>query len=366
MSIENDGSCGQERTVGVLRPCGMRLIEAILDANQRAIDAGGKAELPAADLTEALPLVALTCIDARLNRLLPEKLGVPEEAFIWLRNAGNIVTGPMSSTLRSLALACAVKGGKEIVVLGHSDCQVAKTSMMQLLESFGRLGVGRVQLPENLNEFFGVFASERQNVIKACEIIRSSALVGPKVPVHGLLIDIQSGKLERLVNGYETFASTASQFTQSLKTAMDKAEATIGDLQEFKMGDMKFPETKIGEWASKAEQLFQRVEDIAMAHPQAQTPKDLVVEAAKDLARHIVKSKLYKVVGTDRRVYGPISGEKLLQWLSEERLDSKTLVQPEDSPEWTPLEKLGELVKRAKAVHPPLLQPKMTFKIKRP
>ena len=56
--------------------------------------------------------MALTCIDPRLNPLIPEALGVREEDFIWLRNAGNIITGPLSSTLRSLALACAVKSGK--------------------------------------------------------------------------------------------------------------------------------------------------------------------------------------------------------------------------------------------------------------
>ena len=68
-----------------------------------------------------LPLIALTCIDPRLNHLLPDRLGIPEESFIWLRNAGNIVTGPLSSTMRSLALACAIKGGKEIAVIGHTD-----------------------------------------------------------------------------------------------------------------------------------------------------------------------------------------------------------------------------------------------------
>ena len=344
----------------------MRLLEAIIEANQRAASSGGKVELPLGEFTDSLPLAALTCIDARLNPLIPEKLGVPEEKFIWLRNAGNIITGPMSSTMRSLALACAVKGGKEIVVIGHSDCQVAKSSTMQLLESFAKLGVVRAKLPENINEFFGVFASERQNVLKACEIIRSSPLIGQGTPVHGLLLDIQSGKLEWLVNGYESFSSAASEFTSSLKSAMDKAEAVIGDFKEFKLGDMKFPETKIGEVAGQAEQVFQKIEDIAVAHPQAQTPKELVVEAAKDYVRHIVKTKLYKVVGDDRKVYGPINGEKILQWLTEERIDPKTLVQTEGSSEWTPLEKLGELAKRVPIPLPPPLQPKMSFKVKRP
>ena len=30
--------------------------------------------------------------------------------------------------MRSLALACAVKGGREIAIIGHTDCQIAKTT----------------------------------------------------------------------------------------------------------------------------------------------------------------------------------------------------------------------------------------------
>jgi carbonic anhydrase len=346
----------------------MKLLESIIAANQRAAAGGGKVELALEDQSAALPLVALTCIDARLNRHIPEMFGVPEDKFIWLRNAGNIITGPMSSTMRSLALACAVKGGKEVVILGHSDCQVAKNSTMQLLESFAKLGVERARLPDNINEFFGMFSSERQNVIKACEIVRSSALIGPKVPVHGLLMDVQNGRLEWLVNGYETFHSTATEFTAALKTTMDRAQAALGDMEDFKLGDMKFPETKIGELAGKMEPILQTIEDIAKAHPQAQTPKQLVVEAAKDVARdfarHIVRTKGYKVIGDDQRQYGPISGEKLLQWLAEERVDGKTPVQVEGSTEWRPLELIGEMAKRAIPIPPPLV-PKPTFGFKR-
>jgi carbonic anhydrase len=345
----------------------MRLFDAIITANQRAMTSGSKVELPLEDFADALPLAALTCIDARLNKLIPEMLGVPEEKFIWLRNAGNIITGPTSSTMRSLALACAVKGGREIAVIGHSDCQVAKHSTMQLLESFAKLGVLREKLPENINEFFGVFASERQNVIKACDIIRSSPLIGPKVPVHGLLIDVNSGKLDWLVNGYETFGtSVASDFASSLKSRMDRAQAVIGDMQDFKLGDMKFPETKIGEVVTQAGQIIQRMEEVVTAHPQVESPQELVVEAAKDFTRHIIRTKLYKVIGDDKKVYGPISGEKLLQWITEERIDPKTPVQVEGSGDWAPLSKLGELVKRAPIPLPPPLTPKMGFKVKRP
>jgi carbonic anhydrase len=83
----------------------MRLFEAILDANHRALAGDPSAGVRVADFAEELPVVALTCIDPRLNRLFPGALALPEEYFIWLRNAGNIITGPLSSTMRSIALA---------------------------------------------------------------------------------------------------------------------------------------------------------------------------------------------------------------------------------------------------------------------
>src|SRR5437667_10115636 len=152
----------------------MRLFEAIIDANHRAAEGEKSAGLHPSEFADALPVVALTCIDPRLNPLIPEVLGVPEEQFIWLRNSGNIIFDPMSSMMRTVAMACAIKGGKEIAIIGHTDCLVCKTTTMQLLERFTELGVERHVLPDNLNEFFGMFSSERQNVIKSCDIIRQS------------------------------------------------------------------------------------------------------------------------------------------------------------------------------------------------
>jgi carbonic anhydrase len=336
----------------------MRLFEAILDANHRAIAGDQNASLHPDDFANELPVVALTCIDPRLNPLIPEVLGVPEEKFIWLRNAGNIITGPASSTMRSLALACAVKGGKEIAIIGHTDCLVAKTTMMKLTDALRALGVDRARLPENITEFFGLFGSERQNVIKACDIVRNSPLIGPKMPVHGLLVDIQSGKLEWLVNGYQTLDTTVSAFTSSLKVAMDKAEATLGHFEDFKIGDMKLPETKIGQLAAQAEEVVQSIGAFATAHPQAETPKQLVIEAAKDFARHIGKTQFYKIIGRDKRQYGPITGEKLLQWLADERVDPQTPVQLDGRPEWLPLEKIAGAATLPPIPLPPPIRPR--------
>src|SRR5271156_5790958 len=119
----------------------MHLFEAIIDANHRAVGGDASAGLHPAEFADSLPVIALTCIDPRLNAFFPNALALPTDKFIWLRNAGNIITAPLSSTMRSLALACAVKGGKEIAIIGHSDCQVAKTTAAQLLDRLKALGI---------------------------------------------------------------------------------------------------------------------------------------------------------------------------------------------------------------------------------
>lgn len=249
----------------------MRLLEAIIDANHRALAGDANAGIHPADYESELPLVALTCIDPRLNALLPSVLGIPVEQFIWLRNAGNVITGPTSSTMRSLALACAVKGGKEIAIIGHTDCQVAKTSTAQLLDRLRALGVERNLLPDNINEYFGIFSSERQNIIKSAEMVRSSPLIGSKTFVHGLLVDIETGKVDWLVNGYDTIGNAAAAWNGVVKSAGETVDA-LKNFAEFKIGEMKFPETKIGEIVTKAEDWFSKSIETHTAAPEAAPP----------------------------------------------------------------------------------------------
>lgn len=357
----------------------MRLFEAIVDANNRAIAGDKSAGLHPSEFADSMPVAALTCIDARLNPLIPEVLGVPEEKFIWLRNAGNIITSPLSSTMRSLAMACAIKGGREIVVIGHTDCLVCKTTTMSLTEALRSLGVDRSRLPENLNEYFGLFASERQNVLKAVETIRGSPLIGPKIPVHGLLLDIASGKLEWLVNGYRALeqASSAQAFASAgQQPAIGSNPLTA--LPAFNIGEMKFPEVKIGEISgaigkdvadiklpefkvSPATLPETKVPDFKISEVKQPEYKPVTPVAAEmrtverpkyetkpvtatakqlstaDLELRFDKSKRYKIIGSDQKMYGPISGAKVLQWISEDRIDWQTPAQIDGSTEWKPL-----------------------------
>ncbi len=273
----------------------MRLLEAIIEASHRAVAGDSQAGIHPADFTEELPIVALTCIDPRLNPLMPGVLGVPEEHFVWLRNAGNIITGPLSSTMRSLALACAIKNGKEIAIIGHTDCQAGKMTTLGLIDRLRALGIERSMLPDNLSEFFGMFASERQNVIKGVDIARRSPLIGPKVPVHGLLVDVQTGGLEWLVNGYQVLESIGDRWKDMVKPASPAGEPIsarsdfkIGDAahaawvssvadgiaarSNFKIGDATAAGAKIGEGVTKAGDWMSQVPPRVRAQPKSATP----------------------------------------------------------------------------------------------
>jgi carbonic anhydrase len=245
----------------------MRLFDAILSANHRALKGDRSAGFHLGDYDGELPVVALTCVDPRLNRLFPGVMGLPVESFIWLRNTGNIITGPLSSTMRSLALACAVKGGREIAIIGHTDCQVCRTSIAELTERFKDLGIDRNQLPLNLTEYFGLFSSEQQNVIQAVDFVRHSPLIGPRMPVHGLMVDIATGDLEWVVNGYETLDRPLAPLPGMQMPEIGGVIGSLADRIGADLGDIKFPDAKIGEAATEAKQWLSELKTAPAAAP---------------------------------------------------------------------------------------------------
>jgi len=226
----------------------MRLFEAIIEANHRACNGDQNAAIHTAPFVNSLPVVALTCIDPRLNSFFPNVLGVPEDKFIWLRNAGNMLTSTLSSTIRSLSLACAVEGGREIAVIGHTDCNICKTPIAKLIDRFNAIGIQRDHLPPNLTEFFGTFASEQQNVIRAVDLIRSSPIISSEIPIHGLMVDTQTGRLNWIINGYEALEKTMVKPPVGIKLSpIGGATDDMENLTPFHIGELKFPASKIGE-----------------------------------------------------------------------------------------------------------------------
>jgi len=52
---------------------------------------------------------------------------------------------------------------------------------------------------------------------------------------------------------------------------------------------------------------------------------------------------MYKLIGTDGRMYGPVTGEQLRQWVADGRANAQTLVQPSGNSDWKALGEFPEL-----------------------
>jgi carbonic anhydrase len=182
----------------------MRLVEAMIEANHRALAGDPRAGLRPADFADSLPIAALTCIDPRMHPLMPEVLGVAEEDFIWVTGAGNRIASPGCDTLLTLSLACAVHRAREILIIGHTDCPFCNWRPSEMLQHLQTLGIDLAQVAGKLNDFLNQFTDEQHNVKRAVQLARSSALIAPTIPIHGLLVDIHSGRLDWIVNGYRS------------------------------------------------------------------------------------------------------------------------------------------------------------------
>ena len=63
--------------------------------------------------------------------------------------------------------------------------------------------------------------------------------------MHGLLLDIQTGQLEWLVNGYQTLAAATAQFAPAVKPTTPAMQTALAS-QVHPIGGTKSPGTEIG------------------------------------------------------------------------------------------------------------------------
>ena len=109
------------------------------------------------------------------------------------------------------------------------------------------------------------------------DIVRHSPLIGSKIPVHGLLMNIETGNMDWIVNGYQALEMAASRSSEPAKAIGQMMDA-LESHGNFNIGEMKFPEAKIGELATKTKSwLSQKTEkletELKLMPPVAPAPK---------------------------------------------------------------------------------------------
>ena len=146
-------------------------------------------------------LAIVTCMDTRLVNFLEPALGIKRGDAKIIKTVGNCLNGTFDTTVRSLLVCIYELGVKEIAIIGHYECGMAKTTSDSLIKSMLKSGVslGAIKMVEKeLVEWADSFQKPEENVKKVVEQLRDNPLIPEGVKIHGLMFHPRSGKLELL------------------------------------------------------------------------------------------------------------------------------------------------------------------------
>src|SRR5216684_2608865 len=186
------------------------VIDEILAHNEHFVQQNS---LPVIGHAPRKRMAVVACMDCRLVRMFEQALGLERGDVLELRTAGATISKPeregaANDLIRSLAGGIYLLGVREVAVIGHTQCGLAHANGEALIASMQALGVDPQKLIEQeelgdvkgLLRWLGAFNDVHVNVREVVNVIRKSPYL-PRIPVHGLVIDIITGKLEMVDRG---------------------------------------------------------------------------------------------------------------------------------------------------------------------
>ena len=185
----------------------MSLLSEILDHNTRFVDSK-EYEAYYTDQFPNKKLVIVSCMDTRLVELLPRAMNLRQGDVKIIKVAGAIVAHPFGSVMRSILVAVYELGAQEVAIIGHHQCGMTGLSCARVLDKARQRGVSDEVLTTlrhggiDLEKWLTGFESVEEGVRASVESVRHHPLMPKDVPVHGLIICPETGRLEVLADGY--------------------------------------------------------------------------------------------------------------------------------------------------------------------
>jgi carbonic anhydrase len=154
-------------------------------------------------------MVILTCMDTRLLELLPKAINVSNGDVKTIKNAGALIMHPFGSIMRSILVAVYELQAEEVLIIGHYDCGMSGMKADSIIEKMKGKGISEETLQTlsysgiNVSEWLHGFTSVNESVAHSVDVVNKHPLMPKDIPVHGLVIDPKTGKLDLVVDGYK-------------------------------------------------------------------------------------------------------------------------------------------------------------------
>ena len=159
----------------------MSATDDLMRNNARYAESFDKGGLPAAP---ALRVAVVTCMDARVDPL--KILGLSEGDAHVIRNAGGVVT---EDVIRSLVVSQRLLGTREIIVIHHTDCGMAKFRDDDLKDAIEEETGLRPPFA------FEAFRDLEQDALQSLARIKASPFIPVKDEARSFIYDVATGRL---------------------------------------------------------------------------------------------------------------------------------------------------------------------------
>lgn len=181
----------------------MSVITTIMDFNESFVESK-EYEQFRTDKYPDKKIVILTCMDTRLVELLPRAMNLRNGDAIIIKSAGAVVSQPFGAVMRSIIVAIYELNAEEVYVVGHNECGMTALNSERVLDKAKANGITDEVMETimnsgiNLKKWLTGFEHTRDGVIGSVSKIRKHPLIPEHIPVHGLIMDSETGKLELL------------------------------------------------------------------------------------------------------------------------------------------------------------------------
>lgn len=186
----------------------MSLLDNILEYNKEFVESKEYEKYETTKLPNKR-MVIVTCMDTRLIELLPKAMNMKNGDVKILKVAGAVVSHPFGSVMRSILVAIYDLNADEVCIVGHHDCGMSALDADSIIHKLKERGVTQARIDTlkysgiDLEEWFQGFSSVEDSVRHSVELIENHPLLPKEVPVHGLVISPETGKLDVVINGYK-------------------------------------------------------------------------------------------------------------------------------------------------------------------
>lgn len=180
----------------------MSLLTNILEFNGQFVEEKGYEPY----ITTKYPdkkLVVLSCMDSRLVELLPKSMNLRNGDVKIVKSVGAIVNHPFGS----IPVALYELNADEVFIVGHYDCGMSAVDPDIMIEHMKERGISDETFDilkyssTDIHCWFRGFGDVKTSVLKSCDVVRNHPLIAKIIPVHGLVMDPQTGLLDLLSDG---------------------------------------------------------------------------------------------------------------------------------------------------------------------